>query len=171
MLDDYVIMEKCLENFIELNIALIKYKKDIIVSEIEKVSNSKVLTYNDKYLNENKSLNHSNKELPANIDDNLKNLIIESAKKIYLDLQMSLIVRIDFLYDINENQLYFNEINNIPGSLAFYLFIQIGIPLNTLIDMCLDEGLKEIYQQSNKIHSYSENILNDNLFDNVKFSK
>lgn len=171
MLDDYVIMEKCLENFIELNIALIKYKKDIIVSEIEKVSNSKVLTYNDKYLNENKSLNHSNKELPANIDDNLKNLIIESAKKIYLDLQMSLIVRIDFLYDRNENQLYFNEINNIPGSLAFYLFSQIGIPLNTLIDMCLDEGLKEIYQQSNKIHSYSENILNDNLFDNVKFSK
>lgn len=171
MLDDYVIMEKCLENFIELNIALIKYKKDIIVSEIEKVSNSKVLTYNDKYLNENKSLNHSNKELPANIDDNLKNLIIESAKKIYLDLQMSLIVRIDFLYDRNENQLYFNEINNIPGSLAFYLFSQIGIPLNTLIDMCLDEGLKEIYQQSNKIHSYSENILSDNLFDNVKFSK
>ena len=105
MLDDYVIMEKCLENFIELNIALIKYKKDIIVSEIEKVSNSKVLTYNDKYLNENKSLNHSNKELPANIDDNLKNLIIESAKKIYLDLQMSLIVRIDFLYDRNENQV------------------------------------------------------------------
>ena len=70
----------------------------------EKVSNNKVLAYNDKYLNENKSLNHSNKELPANIDRKLKSLIIESAKNIYLDLQMSLIVRIDFLYDTKENK-------------------------------------------------------------------
>lgn len=171
LLDDYVIMEKCLNNFTELNIAVIKYKDKLLVSEIERVSNDKVLTYNDKYVNENKSLNHSNKELPAKISKNLANEIIESAKTIYNELMMSLVVRIDFLYDTVNEKLYFNEINNIPGSLAFYLFKFKDIDINQLVDMCILEGLKQIENENNKIHCYSNNILNDNIFTNVKFYK
>ena len=84
---------------------------------------------------------------------------------------MSLIVRIDFLYDTINEKLYFNEINNIPGSLAFYLFKYANVNINELIDMCLFEGLKQIENESNKIHTYSNNILNDDIFNNVKFSK
>jgi D-alanine-D-alanine ligase len=32
------------------------------------------------------------------------------------------ISRIDFLIDADSNTLYFNEINTLPGSLAFYLW-------------------------------------------------
>ena len=32
------------------------------------------------------------------------------------------ISRIDFLIDADRNELYFNEINTLPGSLAFYLW-------------------------------------------------
>ena len=171
LLDEYVIMEKCLNNFIELNIAVLKYKDELLVSEIEKVSNNKVLTYNDKYVNENKSLNHSNKELPAKINKSLAKDIIDSAKNIYNDLMMSLVVRIDFLYDTTNEKLYFNEINNIPGSLAFYLFKFKDIDINQLVDMCIFEGLKQIENENNKIHTYSNNILNDCIFTNVKFCK
>lgn len=171
LLDDSVIMEKCLDNFIELNIALIKYKNEMIVSEIEKVSNSKVLTYADKYLNDSKSLNHTNKELPAKINKTLSKKIINSAIQIYNDLNMSLIVRIDFLYDNENETLYFNEINNIPGSLAFYLFAKKDIDFTTLINMCIEEGLKDIEKQKSKITSYSDNILNQDTLSSVKFLK
>lgn len=172
LLDDSVIMEKCLDNFIELNIALLKYKNEIIVSEIEKVSDSKVLSYNDKYINDNKSLSGSiNKELPAKINKTLTKNIIESAKQIYTDLNMSLVVRIDFLYDKENETLYFNEINNIPGSLAYYLFEKKGLSFTTLVDMILDEGLKDIEKQLQKITSYSNNILNEERLSNVKLFK
>ena len=107
----------------------------------------------------------------AKISKALSKVIIETAKNIYSDLMMSLIVRIDFLYDTINEKLYFNEINNIPGSLAFYLFKYKDITINQLIDMCLLEGLKQIENENNKIHSYSNNILNDNIFTNVKFNK
>ena len=32
------------------------------------------------------------------------------------------ISRVDFLIDADRNELYFNEINTLPGSLAFYLW-------------------------------------------------
>lgn len=171
LLDDGVIMEKCLNNFSELNIALIKYKNELIFSEIEKVSESKVLTYKDKYVNDSKSLSGLQKELPAKIDKSLKELIIKTSKQIYNDLNMSLVVRIDFLYDNINDILYFNEINNIPGSLAFYLFERKNINLSSLVDMVIDEGLKDIEKQNEKITTYQNNILNEDTLNNVKFFK
>ena len=171
ILDDTLIMEKCLEHFIELNVAVVKNKDELIVSEIEKVSNSKVLTYKDKYVNKDKSLNSQNKEIPANIDESLRESLIRTAKTIYKNMNLSLVVRMDFLYDTDTNTLYFNELNNIPGSLAFYLFNQMGISTTTLIDMCIDEGLKDIEQNNSIISTYDKNILSEEIFDNVKFCK
>ena len=170
-LDDELIIEKCINSFYELNIAAIKYKDEIILSEIEKVSNSKILTYKDKYVVDQKFLTDKNKELPANIEDYLSSLIKEEAKKIYLSLNAKYIVRMDFLYDLETKQLYFNEINNIPGSLATYLFKHIGIEINKLIDMYIDEGLKDIDNKKRIICSYKENIFKDVSFNNVKFNK
>ena len=168
---DSVVIEKQLKNFEELNIALIKYKSNIIVSEIEKVSNSKVLSYQDKYVNSNKSMVGQDKELPANISKKLKDEIIKKAKTIYTDLNASGIVRIDFLYDTDNKKLYFNEINNIPGSLATYLFEKANIPINDLIDMLFDEGLFVNELNKNLITTYEKNIFTEKTLYNVKFNK
>ena len=40
----------------------------------------------------------------------------------YKLFSLSGIVRVDFLYDEKKNVLYVNEVNTVPGSLAFYLF-------------------------------------------------
>lgn len=170
-LDDELLIEKYINSFYELNIAAIKYKDEIILSEIEKVSNSKLLTYEDKYIVDQKFLNENNKELPAIISDKLASQIKQEAKKIYLSLNAKYIVRMDFLYDLDNKKLYFNEINNIPGSLATYLFKYVNIDINTLIDMYVDEGLKDIDKNKRIISSYEENIFKDVSFNNVKFNK
>ena len=159
-----IIIEKKLADFTEYNIALFKYNDDFIISSIEKVSNSKVLTYDDKYKNDKKSMEGQKREIPAIIDDTLKELIINTAKKIYNNLYASLIVRIDFLYDNKTNKLYFNEINNIPGSLSLYLFKEI-IDISELIDKYISNGLKNYDTENDFICSYD-----DNIFENVNFN-
>lgn len=167
-LSNSIIIEKKLENFDELNIAAFMYKKELHLSKIEKVSHNKVLSYNDKYVNNEKSMIGQNKELPAQISLELENQIKDMAQKIYVNLKANYIVRMDFLYDNQNDIIYFNEINNIPGSLATYLF---DIPKNELIDMYINEGLKNIDNQKEIITTYQDNIFRYNSLNNVKLNK
>ncbi len=159
-----IIIEKKLDDFTEYNIALFKDNNEFIISNIEKVSNSKVLTYDDKYKNSKKSMEGQKREIPALIDDSLKKQIVNMAKEIYTNLNASLIVRIDFLYDNKENKLYFNEINNIPGSLSLYLFKGI-IDISELINKYISNGLKNYDTENDFICSYD-----DNIFENANFN-
>ena len=43
--------------------------------------------------------------------------------------------RIDFIMDGDNNKIYVNEINTIPGSLAFYLWEPKGISFKELLDI------------------------------------
>lgn len=38
------------------------------------------------------------------------------------------------MIDEDNGKLYFNEINTIPGSLAFYLWEPVGVPYKELLD-------------------------------------
>jgi D-alanine-D-alanine ligase len=52
--------------------------------------------------------------------------------------------RIDFIIDSNANQLYFNEINTLPGSLSFYLWMK------SQPKVVYTELLNQIIQQAEK---------------------
>jgi len=56
----------------------------------------------------------------ANIDEVIASKIRESFQKIYDPLFRGAIIRCDFF--VIDNEVYLNEINPIPGSLANYLF-------------------------------------------------
>ena len=50
--------------------------------------------------------------------------------------------RIDFLYQPHSEALYLNEINAIPGSLAFYLWEATGIAFDELVDKLITIALQ-----------------------------
>ncbi len=170
-LSSSIIIEKKINHFMELNISVFQYKDEFILSDIEKVSNNHVLSYKDKYVNNQKSMVGQKKELPANISNELKKQIQSFALKIYKDLKAQYIVRMDFLYDLDNDALYFNEINNIPGSLALYLYDSIGFKCSDILDMYIDEGLKNINNEKELITTYQDNIFMQQNFNNVKFNK
>lgn len=168
---DYLIIEKYLKHFEEYNIAAFKLNNTILLSNIEKVSNNKILTYDDKYINNQKSMEGQQKQLPAVLPLELKNKIMETAKIIYNNLECSYIVRMDFLYDDIEDKLYFNEINNIPGSLALYLFEANNFDVNELLDNYLDEGIKQNDKEKQLIKTYNNNIFNNLSLEGEKIFK
>lgn len=110
-----------------------------------------ILSFIDKYETDlNKLSNATNRIIPALIDKELETKIKELTSKIYTLFHLKGIVRIDFLFDNLENKLYINEINNIPGSLAFYLFEPLGISFTELLNMLIHNAMITHHQKSQK---------------------
>ena len=164
MYDDYVLIEKCLDNFKEYNLSLFKMDNEFILSSIEEINYKKILTYDDKY---SESLENLKRVINPSINDELKEKIIENSKYIYNKIKCDFLVRVDYLYNEDEDTLYFNEINMIPGSLAFYLYEDKGILFDELLDLLIKVGKRNRYLKISKVNILGDNVL-ENLVNNIK---
>ena len=81
--------------------------------------------------------------IPANIPEKLTKEIEETSKKAFKVLGASGVVRIDYLYDKKSKKYYVNELNTIPGSLAFYLWDAKGVKFTDLLDEMISIGIKD----------------------------
>ena len=134
------VIEKYLENSEDILIGVKNYPS-FNVSEIEKpIKNDTLFSYSEKYL-ENGGLEGSKRELPANIDEDKKNKIISYVEKINSIIPTRGIFRYDFLLD-NED-IYINEINAIPGSHALYLWQNLNKSKYELLNDIVDEAHSE----------------------------
>jgi D-alanine-D-alanine ligase len=76
-----------------------------------------------------------------------------------------------FGVDEDTGKLYFNEINTIPGSLAFYLWEPVGIPYKELLDRMIQLALKRVRIEESLTFTFDTNILNNAGFGGAKGSK
>ena len=139
-LNDDALVEERIVELEEFNQACFKTKDGLVLSAIEKpISRHEFLTFEDKYQNQTKTKG-SDREIPANISPDLEEQIINYTSEIYTKLNMSGVVRIDYIFDKQSNKLYFNEINTIPGSMAFYLYEPVGIDYITLVENLIENA-------------------------------
>ena len=101
----------------------------------------------------------ANRILPAQLDDKLRKEVEEIAVKAFKALGSSGNSRIDFLIDEDNNKVYFNEINSIPGSLAFYLWDAKGVNFTEVLDEMINIGIKSYKKRMSKTHTFDTNIL------------
>lgn len=154
-----LIIEEVINKPKELNCAAFLYKDLIYTSNIEEVNtNNEFLTFNDKYEN-NEKLENNNRIIPANISPSLKKQIYEVTKVIYKLFDAKGVIRIDYLYDENENNLYVNEVNTIPGSYAFYLYEKENISFSVMLDMIIRNAFIEKVKENKLIKIFDTNIL------------
>ena len=114
--DSKIIIQPFIENFREYNQAAYLYKGDVFVSNVEEVFKSEdILSFDDKYLSSKVKKNHA-----FVTEEEIVEKVTTLTKKIYSNLELSGIVRIDYMECGGE--VYVNEINTTPGSLAYYLF-------------------------------------------------
>ena len=150
---DYrILREEYLENFREMNIAVVTDGINYDFSNIEEVyKNKDILSYEDKYLS--KSDLKSNRDIPAKIDKKLENEIKEIAMKTCEVLNIRGVIRIDFLI---KEQIYVNEINSIPGSLSYYLW---DTKYLELLEKVIKIALMESYKEEKLIKNFETDIL------------
>ena len=172
--DNKIIVEEVVKNLKEVNIAVMGSYEHQRVSEIEEVlSLNKFLTYQDKYVSGGKGVKgfkgapakgskgmaSANRILPAQLDDKLRKEVEEIAVKAFKALGSCGNSRIDFLIDEDNNKVYFNEINSIPGSLAFYLWDAKGVNFTEVLDEMINIGIKSYKKRMSKTHTFDTNIL------------
>lgn len=128
--DVQALVEPCLQNKIEINVSVCG-QENLKVSVVElPVASCGELTYADKYLRQSSSKTGQSRGMeslsrlidPAQLDADLKEKAREYARQAYRYLGCSGVARVDFLVDVDTDRVYFNEINTLPGSLAFYLW-------------------------------------------------
>lgn len=95
------------------------------------------LDYRDKYVG-GEGMVSAPRELPAILPEGQARSVEECALRLVELAGVRGVARIDFL--ANDDELYVNEINTIPGSLAKYLFIEPPLEFARLLGDLLDEA-------------------------------
>ena len=160
--DVKVVVEKAILNLVEVNASVIGNYEIKKVSSLEEVMGSdEILSFKDKYLSSSKSkgMEATSRVIPARISEELTKEIKDTSLKVCDVLNLSGVVRIDFLIDGKTNKFYVNEPNTIPGSLAFYLWKYDGLEYRELLNEIIDLALKEYKQRVKKVNSFESNIL------------
>lgn len=152
--DDKILIEKALVNFTELNCAAYLSNGKIIVSDVERVGiPGEYYDFKAKYMS-----NEATREIPAQIDNKLTEKIKRMTTEIYKIAELKGVVRIDYLLSEN-GKLYVNEINTVPGSLAFYMFKRQGTDMKKLVKDIVEEAIKFFEKKEKLISSYNADVL------------
>ena len=77
--------------------------------------------------------------------------------------------RLDFLISRDEKEIYFNEINTMPGSLAFYLWKESGLAFSQLLDPLIELALENKKEKDALTTTFKSNVLAN--FKGVKGTK
>ncbi len=148
---DRVVIEPALKDFCEINCAAYSDGEKIVVSECERpVSKSGFLSFSDKYVG-------GKRVFPADINKEISDKIKSITEKVYRTLLFSGVIRID--YFVKDKEIYLNEINSVPGSLAFYLFCDTLKEFSVLLEKMITETEKRCAKESTFNRKYSSGIL------------
>lgn len=167
--DEKVLIEKVVENLVEVNCSVIGNYEHQEASLLEEVMGvDEFLSYKDKYLGgakkagkSSKGMASTNRILPARLDDKLTEEVRNLSKQIFRILNSTGVVRIDFLVDSKTKKVYTNEINTIPGSLSFYLWEASGKTYTEMLDEIINLAIKTYKKRKVKVFSFESNILSN----------
>lgn len=163
---DAVLVEKAITNLREINCSVLGDSDECESSVCEEpFMNDEILSYEDKYLGGGKSGEASKgmaslgRKIPADISDEMSDYVRDLSCKIFKAIGASGVVRIDFLLDTDTNKIYANEINTIPGSLAFYLWEATGLKYTDMIDRLVEVAFRRQRNRDNLTFTIDTNIL------------
>lgn len=114
--DDLVLVEPYIEGIREFNLAGCKIDGKIKFSMIEEPKKEKILDFEQKYL----SFSGNSKAKEAKVSDEISLKLQNAFARVYNAGFDGAIIRCDFFE--KDGEIYLNEINPNPGSLAYYLF-------------------------------------------------
>lgn len=182
---DRMLIEKMITNMREINISVLGEPTDFSLSVCEEpISSSEFLTFDDKYRSSGGSKDGSKqgmpspklqdaggakggsagmsslkRKLPADISHERREMIEDMASVAYKALGCSGVLRIDFIIDEDEDKIYLNEFNTVPGSLSFYLWEATGISFAALMQRLIDVAVKRFERKKSLTFSNDTNIL------------
>lgn len=175
-----ILVERAVKNLREINCSVLGDMEEAKASPCEEPFHTEeILSYEDKYLSGGKGSKNSGasgskgmaslqRKIPADISEELHKKIQDLSIKAFRVLGCCGVVRFDFILDEDTKDLYLNEINTIPGSLAFYLWEADGMSYQKLLDRLIDLALKRARNERRVNFSFETNLLDKASFSGTK---
>ncbi len=155
--DDKVICEEFLEGAVDINCAVYSLKNKIEVSKLEQAMHlGDILSFADKYSGGDKCVG-SQRQSADWLGDEIQERIKKISREIYRLLDFNGIVRFDYL--VCNGKIFINEINSVPGSLAYYLFCDKLSKFTTLLTQLIEDAVERKLKEDNLLTFYSSNVL------------
>jgi D-alanine-D-alanine ligase len=157
--DRRCVVEKSVEGGMDINVAVMRDAEGVRVSACERpVKDEAVLDYAAKYLRGSKQegMAAARRVIPADIPDEVAARVREMARKAYTELSFNGVARIDFLVSPGTWEVYINEINAIPGSLALYFWELEGLKSAEVLDRIVQEALAARAEKQRTLYSLSQ---------------
>ena len=158
--DRKVIIEKAILPLREINCAVMGRDADLMASVCEEPATwEDFLSYEDKYINGGKGgkggkgMESAKRRIPADLPDEQTVKIQQLAKDAFRAIDARGDARIDFLLSAT-GEIYVNEINTLPGSMAFYLWEAGGISFKALCTKQIELALAAHQEKQKNVTSY-----------------
>ena len=168
-----ILVEPAIKHLREINCSVLGDTQSCRASVCEEpIMSDKILSYEDKYMSSGKSgkaggskgMESMSRVIPADLPKEKSEEIAKTAQKAFKSIGGSGVVRIDFLIDTDDNnKIYLNEINTIPGSLSFYLWEKSGLTYTQLLDELVDLAFARARRKSNLSFTFDTNILSGDI--------
>src|SRR5699024_3836045 len=170
--DDNLMVEKAETPLMEINCSVMGSTDEVRYSVCERhVGETETLSFEDKYQsdgNGEKGMACADRVIPADISEELSEKIQSIAEKTFRAFRASGIARLDFLVNADTHQLYFNEINSIPGPFSFYLWEESGMNMRELMLKLIEVARQRHQKKNGRIRSYDTNLLSEKAVKGIK---
>ncbi len=160
--DRRILVEKAVMDITEVNCSVLGTAADAKTSVIEQpVTASRFLGFEEKYLSGGKSkgMKSLGRKIPADIPEDTANRVRSLSLEIFKALDLKGVVRIDFIIDNSNGNLYVNEVNTIPGSFAFYLWEPAGVSFPALVDSLVAIAEKQMREKKKSSFAFDSGVL------------
>ena len=160
--DHRILVEKAVTPLREVNCSVLGYGDHVETSELEMpVTQEEFLTFEGKYMRNAKGAGGMASQvrlIPAPISEKAAQTVRDLAVRAFHAMDLKGVVRIDFILDENEN-VFINEANTIPGSLAFYLWEPKGISFAALLDGMVECAFSAWADRKASVFSHDSTLL------------
>lgn len=166
--DKKVLIEEFLSDIKEINVAVARLENEVVVSRMEQpVVSEDILSFDNKYImNGEKGGDFLRRKSEPKLSKKAKDEIKIIAKSVYEKLDFRGVVRFDFIIDKKSGNMFLNEANSIPGSLANYLFDK---PFKEQLDLQINQGIYDYQKDESLVKYFQSSVLHGINFN--KFNK
>lgn len=155
--DRRVLVESAVTGAIEINCAVLG--NDLIRPSVleQPISWEEFLTYEDKYMRGGDGMKGAERKIPAPLSPEISANIRQMAVDAFKAVDGRGTARIDFL--VKNNVIYVNEINTMPGSLAFYLWQEEKMSASAVCDELIRLAFEAFAEKRRTTYDYKSGLL------------
>lgn len=156
--DRRVMVEPAVVDCLEINCAVMGDDMGMKASVLEQPKSwADFLSFDDKYMHGGEGMKSAERIIPAPLAEALTARIQAIAVQVFAALQGRGIARLDFL--VRGEDVFLNEINTMPGSLAFYLWSEMGMSNREVVDRLVKLAQDAHAEKRRTSFNYQSNLI------------